>query len=171
MTTRTGEWLSFCLRIRKLTTAAAITALGAGTALASGHADATAAAGQYGGTFSDDPAATVSFSVDPAVGKKPLVTFEAANVLLACDDGTSERATFNPFTARLRRDGTFSSATFGNSGTYQGFYEFAGRIMSGNRARGYIIHIADSIITPAPAESPDCSTYGKRKWAAQRVQP
>lgn len=126
---------------------------------------------EYRGTFVADPAATVAFRVERK-GARRFVVFEADNVEMACDDGTVERVNIVPDAFPLRRDGLFRGIHYSNTTVIQGYYEVKGRLLGGGRAKGSILLLGDYLDHPSfPPGSgiPDCSTFGRRTWSAERV--
>lgn len=145
--------------------------LGAFIAVAGGVASPAGAGsdlGHYQGTFTADPEATVTISIERSKGKT-LVLFQPQNVERTCDNGTVERGTFAQVSLRLRRDGFFRGIRYNNNEVYQGFYEVKGRILGGGRIKGSILQLSDSLENPSPPTLPDCSTLGRRTWRAEKI--
>ncbi|HYU61914.1 MAG TPA: hypothetical protein VEK39_14240 [Solirubrobacterales bacterium] len=124
---------------------------------------------EYRGVFVEDPMAAIRFTIEQIPGQGRVVTFYAENVLRHCDNGTDERLTFNPVTFRLRRDQSFAGVRYASTDEYQVFYEVNGRLLSDGHAKGHIIEYEDAIANPSLPTQPDCSTFGKRNWTAERV--
>ncbi len=125
----------------------------------------------YSGYGSSDPATSVSFQVDLGPrGKKLRVRFQASDVELICDDGSVQRVSIPEDTYRFRGRKSFSAEHYLFDDTVQQYTEVSGRLVAGGQAKGYLVFIAD--VFPAPPGSaayPDCSTHGKVRWTAQRV--
>lgn len=129
---------------------------------------AQTAPAEYEGFFSADPEAAISLTIEPTNGKRPNVIARAPDLLFHCDDGTVDRRGFIAFRFRLRRDETFGGMAYANSGSYASYFEVQGRLQSGDRAKGWVIAYEESV-NPASTGFPDCSTFGKSRWTANRV--
>jgi hypothetical protein len=126
---------------------------------------------EYQGDFIDDPAASVHFTVERRPSKKRLVVFRVENIEVACDDGTSERVSLSPDIFRLWGGGRFAGVRYLNDNLFQSYFEVKGQLRPGGQARGSVLYFADYLDHPSfppGSELPDCSTFGKRGWSAQR---
>jgi hypothetical protein len=125
----------------------------------------------YSGTVVGDPSAMVSFDVRKGKqGKPDYAAFEYANVLIFFEDGTTGRNSVPAFrfgfqTARIFHREFTDASVAGSS-----FYEVKGRLLSGGRARGYFVDVANFYSPPPPGfePRPDWSTHGRVHWKAKR---
>jgi hypothetical protein len=129
--------------------------------------------GTYMGSLAGDPSATVEFQLELGTsGKRKRASFEARNVELSCDDGTTRRWVFSPTPFPFRNRTAFRGEHyFIEPGTsYETYFEVSGRLRRGGRALGTLFFISDVFDSPgAPGPNPDCSTPGEIPWTAQRV--
>lgn len=120
------------------------------------------------------PGATVLFEVTRKQGVPVSAQFQVKNIELSCDDGTAPRVTPQPVRFKFRDRRTFDGDRFfvsDNSGN-QEYYRVTGRLFGdGRRAQGFILIMRDALDPPRPGtpEVPDCSTFGKVSWNAERV--
>lgn len=123
----------------------------------------------YSGHVVGDPDAAVSFRVKIADGERKRATFRAENIVVPCDDGTSERSTFPPLSVAFRGRNAFRGDDYLFSSTVEQYYEIAGRLLSRGRAKGFLFFISDQSDPPDdPAFFADCSTAAKVRWTARR---
>jgi hypothetical protein len=98
------------------------------------------------------------------------VVFQAREVQLLCDDGTTPRLRFTPHHARLRRDGTFDIDRYLDSGSEEpdrAYYRVHGRIRRGGNAHGFLAALFDPWDPSDNGNVPECAT--KARWKARPV--
>lgn len=122
----------------------------------------------YRGELRTDSRAKVSIKV---VRDGTRVLFQAREVLFHCEDGYEFRSRFTTKRARLRDSGTFDidRYLFGSPSLEpenQAFYRVHGQLLGAGRARGFLYYASDTLEAPGEEGAPDCSTLGKRAWAA-----
>jgi hypothetical protein len=115
---------------------------------------------------------TVAFQVQMRQRVPTRASFEAKDIELSCDDGTSPRVDFQPTTFRFSDTKVFAGDRYFLIDGNQEYYRVRGRLYGDGRAQGYLFYLADSLDPPRPRnpEMPDCSTFGKDSWNAERVR-
>jgi hypothetical protein len=122
----------------------------------------------YAGSFADGSDAVIRFDVQRSNGVREKVELEALAVELACSDGSSQRASFQPATFRFRTKNVFYARkrSFNDDIGSSSVYEVRGRLIPGGTARGYLAHERQySFGFP-----PNCATNGRLRWAAEKMR-
>lgn len=122
----------------------------------------------YVGQVGDDPAATVSLIVEKSGPRQ--ARFEAENFEVQCDDGTTLRARIPPQDFSFQSKRVFQGERYSSMAMGQVFYKVRGKLLSGGRAKGYILFIGDQFDPPGGifSDDPDCSSRGRLRWTASR---
>jgi hypothetical protein len=128
----------------------------------------------YVGLASAGTASEIRLNVDVRRGKPRSATFEATDINLACEDGTTRDWTpgFDPI--KLGFHG--SRRTFDGRRYEQGqptgpeiFARVHGRLLSGGRAEGYLLLYLNPYDPPGQTNDPECTTTrGQQTWSAER---
>ena len=128
----------------------------------------------YLGQASAGSASKIRLDVAMRSGRPQSATFDARNINLTCEDGTS-RDWVSPFDP-------IKLGFHGSRRTFDGRrYEQAqpaaseivmrihGRLLSGGRAEGYLLVYVNPYDYPDQANDPECtSTGGQQPWSAER---
>jgi hypothetical protein len=128
----------------------------------------------YTGEAPADPGAQVQLEVRKRGGENYRADFHIQDLTMTCSDGTTQRTQLGP-EIRFTRKHTFyflEEDEAPNSGDLFTL-EVKGRILDGDRARGYIAYDEDRQDPPASGfpDLPDCSSNGKVRWRATRGAP
>ena len=145
-----------------------LTRLGAGLGLAfflPGFAQAGEQIGapDYVGKGRFDRQMSVEFRVYEK-GRRELVNFQARNLKLSCDDGTTERRTLVIVRAKIDSDGRGFERVVYDTSDGETVYWFRGALRDQGRAKGFVV------FTYNPDGAVECSTLGKTYWDAKRVR-
>jgi hypothetical protein len=116
-----------------------------------------------------DPRASVLLRQGSGHGNRRRGRFEAENVPLLCDDGSTPRVQRRTGFVRFAANGTFANLfSHGLSQGYESFFRLDGRVRSRRRAEGTIFIYQDPRDPPSSPEAAECSTPEPLRWKASR---
>jgi hypothetical protein len=123
----------------------------------------------YRGHLVGDPTASVLLRPHNSHGNRRRGRFEAQNVPLLCDDGSTVRVEHRTGFVRFANNGTFANIySWGISRGHESFFRLQGSLRSRDRAAGTIFVYHDPLDPPTEPDASECSTSKPLRWKATR---